>query len=178
MLSLQLSKTCCTLEEVTRNYITKSKDSTHLGLSASALRASSLCRGGSRIPRRRWRRPSGGGDANIRLCPFSEIQWLGFGSDAPMFSKAFENCYGGFKNLTLTHTERQQVAASIEIHCDAPKSVLDPFPNITLYTIDPMGSNLILTLTLDAQCVYSLKDKLAEKLPLFRESHFHILLIT
>ena len=67
-----------------------------------------------------------------------------------MFSKAFENCYGGFENLTLTRTERQQVAASIEIHCDAPKSVLDPFPNITLYTIDPMGSNLTLTLTPDA----------------------------
>ena len=34
----------------------------------------------------------------------------------------------------------------IEIYCDAPKSVPDPFPSVTLYTMDPMGSNL----TLDA----------------------------
>ena len=36
------------------------------------------------------------------------------------------------------------IAASIEIHCDAPKSAPNPFQSVTLYTMDPMN------LTLDA----------------------------
>ena len=30
------------------------------------------------------------------------------------------------------------IAASIEVHCDAPKSVPDPFASVTLYTMDPI----------------------------------------
>ena len=45
------------------------------------------------------------------------------------------------------------------MHCDAPKSVPDPFPSVmgsvTMYTIHSNGT-LPLTLTLDARCGYTL----------------------
>ena len=57
-------------------------------------------------------------------------------------------------HLSYEHTERQrQRHHPIEIHCDAPKSVPDPFRSVTLYII---GSNL----TLDPRCVHTLSAAL------------------
>ena len=57
---------------------------------------------------------------------------------------------------SVKRQRRRQRHHPIEIHCDTPKSVPDPFPSVTLYTMDPMGSNLTLTQTPDARCVHTL----------------------
>ena len=63
--------------------------------------------------------------------------------------------FASSKGINTLSVKRQ---GPIGMHCDAPKSVSDPFPSVmasgTLHIMDPMGSNL----TLDARFVYSLNQ--------------------
>ena len=55
--------------------------------------------------------------------------------------------------LFKLYPHRASAARSIEMHCDAPKWVPDPFWSVTIYLM----LNLTLPLTLDARCGYSLR---------------------
>ena len=50
--------------------------------------------------------------------------------------------------MNTPSVKRQRRDHPIEIHCDATKSVPDPFPSITMSQCIPMGSNLTLPLPL------------------------------